>query len=481
MSVLTKDLIKSSEERAVKSGAFSFKELMLNAGTLAAKEIEKLYDIKNKNIAVVCGKGNNGGDGCVIAEYLKEKEANVTVITPFNPPETENAKYYYNKLTTDKADTLSGDFDFIIDAIFGIGYRIKADNRLYEIIGKINESSAIKISVDIPSGVECDNGKVGETAVKADLTLTFIALKPCFVLPKGSDYCGKVKVLDIGVAPIGQAFEVIKEPVFKERSHNAHKGTFGTGLLICGSYGMAGAAMLSAKAALRSGLGIAKCLIPKSIYFPFTIFLPEAVCVPSKQTKTGILKFNKHRFNKLINNCSAVLFGCGSGQGNETLKIIDFLLKNTDKPLVIDADGINALASNIELLRKCKAPIIITPHPGEMARLCKTTTEEIESDRPRFAMQFAEKYGCTVVLKGSNTLVAEPNGKLSVNINGNFGLATGGSGDVLAGITVSLLAQGYSAAESAKMAVYLHSLAADKTAAKRSRHALLPTDIIEEL
>jgi NAD(P)H-hydrate epimerase len=300
------------------------------------------------------------------------------------------------------------------------------------------------------------------------------------MLPQGSNYCGKVEVLDIGVPITEYTYQTLKEPTFKKRLHNSHKGTYGTALLICGSYGMAGALMLAAKSSLRSGLGIVKCLIPKSIYIPFTRFLPEAVCLPFKETRKGTIKFNLKFFKKHIDSADSVLFGPGIGKHKENLKILRFLLK-TDKPLVIDADGINTLSQSIDLLRQCKAPVILTPHPAEMSRMIKVPVNEIEANRPKFAIEFAKKYGCTLILKGSNTIVADKNGNVFFNIIGNNGMATGGSGDVLAGITTSFLAQGYSPEDSAKFAVYVHSFAADKAAKKRSHHALLPTDIIEEL
>ena len=204
------------------------------------------------------------------------------------------------------------------------------------------------------------------------------------------------------------------------------------------------------------------------------------MCLPYKENRNGTIKFNRPYFEKQINSADAVLFGCGSGKSKDNKKILDFLLKS-GKPLVIDADGINTLSECIELLRLSKAPLILTPHPGEMSRLINLPVSEIEANRPKIASEFAKKYGCTLILKGSNTIVADKSGNVSFNILGNSGMATGGSGDVLAGITVSYLAQGYSAEDSAKFAVYTHSLSADKAAVKRSEHALLPTDIIEEL
>ena len=480
MSVLTKAQIKKAEENAVLNGTFSFKDLMFTAGSLVAQKITENFEVKTKDIAVLVGKGNNGGDGCVIADLLSKSGTNVTVITPLGAPVTENAKYYYDNLKVNITSKIEKDFDIIIDALFGFGFQGKLENSIKELIETANKQKALKIAVDIPSGIMCDNGNVESVAFMADYTFTFIALKPCFMLPNGSNYCGKVEVLDIGVETTEYTYQTLKEPTFKKRLQTSHKGTYGTALFICGSYGMAGALMMAAKSALRSGLGIVKCIIPKSIYIPFTRFLPEAVCLPFKETRKGTIKFNLKFFKNHIDTADSVLFGPGIGKHKENLKILKFLLK-TDKPLVIDADGINTLSESIDLLRQCKAPLILTPHPAEMSRLCKVSVGEIESNRPKFASEFAKKYDCTLVLKGSNTIVADSQGNVFFNVIGNNGMATGGSGDVLAGIIASYLAQGYSPIDAAKFGVYVHSFAADKAVLKRSRHALLPTDIIEEL
>jgi len=482
MKILTKELIRESEESAVLNGAFTFRQLMYKAGITAGEIINKKLGCSSKKIAILCGKGNNGGDGFVLADYLYGIGADVTVIIPFGEPETPDAKYYFENLEFIKiTDNFEGKFDIIIDALFGIGYMYRENNIAEDLFEKINNADGIKVAVDIPSGVESNSGFVGKTAVKADLTVTFIALKPCFVLPDGSDYCGEVVVADIGVVPKEGGYWVIGKPEFNKRRHNSHKGTYGTAVLITGSYGMAGAAILAAKSALRSGLGIAKCVLCQSIYAPFTAAVPEAVCLPKKQKESGILDSSDINIKELTENASALLFGCGVGKGQDIRNILEDIIKNSDVPVVLDADGINALADGIDILKEAEVPLIITPHPGEMARLCGKSVKEIESDRINIARQFAMEYGCTLVLKGANTIVAHKNGEIYFNITGNPGMATGGSGDVLSGIIVSLLAQGYSPEFSARSGVYLHGAAADKAAGKRSEHALIPSDIIEEL
>ena len=482
MKILTTALIRESEESAVASGAFSLRDLMFRAGSAAAEIIMKKYDCRGKRITVVCGRGNNGGDGCVIAGILAENGADVTVSTPLGTPVTENAAYYYDRLKlVKKTDRFIPDADIIIDAVFGIGLNRAPDEKTAELIKAINSSDGIRVSVDVPSGIAADSGRVLGCAVNADLTVTFIALKPCFVLPDGSDYCGETVVADIGAPPVGCSYLTTEKPIFKKRRHNSHKGTFGTALMFCGSYGMAGAAVLAARAALKSGLGILKAALCESIYYPFTVSVPEAVCVPVKTNNSGTLCLDNLSLPELLNGCSAVLIGCGMGNNEDTARLVRELVEISEIPLVIDADGINALQGGIDIIKKSKAPIILTPHPGEMARLCSATVREVEENRVEIARDFAVKYGCVLVLKGANTVVATPSGELYFNMTGNPGMSTGGSGDVLAGITVSLLAQGFSTEEAAKAAVYLHGEAGDKAAARRGERAMLPSDLIEEL
>lgn len=482
MKILTTDLIRRSEESAVASGAFSLRDLMFRAGKAAAEIIMQKYDCKNKKITVVCGRGNNGGDGCVIAGILAENGAEVTVATPFGAPATENAAYYYGKLQfVTKTDSFIPNADILVDAIFGIGFNRAPDEKTAGVIKEMNSADCVRIAVDIPSGVEADSGKVLGPAVNADLTVTFIALKPCFLLPFGSDYCGETIVADIGAPPVGHSFLTIEKPIFKKRRHNSHKGIFGTGLMLCGSYGMAGAALLAARAALRSGIGIVKAALCENIYYPFTASVPEAVCVPVKPGPKGTLCPENLDLPELLKGCSAALIGCGMGNNEDTARLVKELIKISEIPLVIDADGINALKGGIDIIEKSKAPIVLTPHPGEMARLCSLTVGEVEENRAQIAEDFAVRHGCVLVLKGANTIVAAPSGEVYFNMTGNPGMSTGGSGDALAGITLSLLAQGFSAKDAAKAAVYLHGEAGDRAAARHGERGMLPSDLIEEL
>ena len=481
MTVLTKASIREAERKAVESGIFSFEELMGIAGRTAADIIDKNFDIENKKIAVVCGNGNNGGDGFVCADVLKNK-AIVDVIIPFGEPLTDNAKHYFEGLSgVNILHSFDNEYDIIIDALFGIGLNRPLDDGAINLIKKINNQNAQRIAIDIPSGVEADSGAVMGAAVRADMTVTFIALKPCFLLPEGSDYCGKVEVADIVVKALQSDYHIIENPNFPDRRKNAHKGDFGTALMICGSYGMCGAAILAARGALRSGVGILRAVICDSIYSPFTAAVPEAVCVPVKTGESGTADSEDNKIYEPLSSCKAVLIGCGMGNNEDTLKILQKVIKKADCPIVIDADGINALCRRINIIREAKKEIILTPHPGEMARLCGVTTAEIEQNRIYYASKTAKELNVILVLKGANTIVALPDGKIFFNTTGNPGMATGGSGDVLAGIMVSLLAQGMACEEAAKSAVYIHGAAGDLAAKQFGEMGMLPSDIINNL
>ncbi len=272
---------------------------------------------------------------------------------------------------------------------------------------------------------------------------------------------------------------IVKKAVFK-RPDDANKGTLGSLLSICGSYGMAGASIMAGKAALKCGIGLLKCALPRSIYPISAQCILESVYFPLEETGDG--RISKRNIPFLISEAessSAVLIGCGLGVCEDTEKIVFSLIENCSKPMVLDADALNCIAKYPDILLKKKAPIIITPHPGEMARLTGLIVQLINSERERVASDFARKYDTITVLKGAGTVVALPNGKTFLNTTGNSGMATGGSGDVLAGMTASILAQGAYASDAAAAAVYLHGLSGDIAGDKFGKISMLPTDIID--
>lgn len=272
---------------------------------------------------------------------------------------------------------------------------------------------------------------------------------------------------------------IVKRAV-PNRPDNANKGTMGTLLSICGSFGMAGAAILAGKSALRCGVGLEKLAIPKSIYPIAAGSILESVFLPLSETSDGkISRTNIPRLLLEAKKSTAVLLGCGLSVCDDTKALVKSFVENCTAPMVLDADALNCIADNPEILKKRKSDIIITPHPGEMGRLCGITSKEVNADRVDVALSFAKKYGVITVLKGSGTIIASPNGQALLNTTGNSGMATGGSGDVLAGMTAGLLAQGKSAFDCAAAAVYLHGLAGDFAAEKLGKISMLPSDIID--
>lgn len=274
---------------------------------------------------------------------------------------------------------------------------------------------------------------------------------------------------------------IVKKAVF-DRPDDANKGTLGSLLCICGSFGMAGAAIMAGKAALRCGLGLLKTALPKSIYPIAAGAIFESVFFPLEETTDG--KISKSNIDFLLceaEKSSAVLIGCGLSVCEDTKSLVNSFIENCTKPLVLDADALNCVAVNPDILKKAKAPIIITPHPGEMARLVKSTPKAVNESRAEIATYFAKEYGVVTVLKGAGTIIASPDGRVMINRTGNSGMATGGSGDVLAGMTGSLLSQGAKPFDAAAAAVYLHGLAGDIAAEKLSKISMLPTDLINEI
>lgn len=271
-------------------------------------------------------------------------------------------------------------------------------------------------------------------------------------------------------------------PDLPHRPADSHKGTFGTTVLINGCYSMVGAAIICTRAALKSGVGKAFAVIPDSVYGIFTAAVPEAICLPIKHDRRGMSRLsNTEKLKEILKKADSVVIGCGLGQSKSTEKLLRFVIENTKSRLIIDADGINLISNNIGFIDKANADIILTPHPAEMSRLCKKNVKEIERDRVKTAMEFAAEHNVTVVLKGKDTVVASKNGRVYINKTGNSGMATGGSGDALAGIIGAMTAFDKDIDRAVINGVCVHGLAGDFAAEKLSETAMLPTDLIEQL
>ena len=504
MLVIDSNEMRNIEKLAAQQGT-PLSSLMEQAGTKIAEIVtEMIYRNKLKKICIICGSGNNGGDGFVAARLISVMNCTVNVILADGDPKTDLAKMNFNILP-DKVNILPfyeraiesvsviAESDMIIDAVYGIGFRDGLNPQIAEIIQLCNENQkARKIAVDVPSGIVCDSGEIINGCFKADLTVSFTALKPLHVLYPSMDYCGEIRVAEVGIPKniisvceyaMKTTDSYIKDNPLKGRRMSAHKGTNGTLLSICGSYGMAGAAVLSGISALRTGVGLLKSAVPKSIYPIVAQKLIESVFLPLEETAGGTIsagEFDKILY-EIMNRCSAVLLGCGLGQSDDITKLVSMIVENSTKPIVIDADGINAVSMNIDVLRRATVPIILTPHPGEMARMTHTDIAAVQAHRYEMTKLFAQEYHVTVVLKGANTIIATPEGRAYVNRTGNNGMAKGGSGDVLAGIMASLLAQGTDTEKAAVYAVYYHGLAGDRCAENYSKRSMLPSDIADEI
>lgn len=494
--------MKAIEQAADKLG-LSYEQMMENAGYAAFKNIDSKIGLASRKCAVFCGKGNNGGDGLVLARYASEAGADVTVILTEGYPQTENALKNIEKIKQMEIPILSTDFntsaindrlsdiDVIIDAIYGTGYRGHLSEKDKKVFRQINNAVAAIFSLDVPSGMNGDTGEYDEDCVQADFTITFDSTKPCHIIPQSSEKCGQVEVVDIGVPEEvrkGLFFRagIITEAMFKEalpeRTDSGHKGTFGHVINIAGSIPYRGAAILSSKAAAVSGAGYVTLMSVPEVCNALAVYMPEITYIQQDKDENGFIKFPK--FSSVMDKfgkANVISVGCGMGKPKERVSFISDLIQLQENPVVLDADGLNALIGNSEILGRARCPIVITPHPGEMARLLGVTTEEVEKNRYQTAYTTAFKYGITVVLKGHNTIIATPDGDVLINCTGNSGLSKAGSGDVLTGLIAGFIAQGMNIKDACVAAVYMHGKAAEECGKRLSKHSMQPSDLFADI
>lgn len=503
MKILSQSQTVFLEKMQVQRGA-SLYSLMQNAGTAAGRYLlEKMGAEKGGRVAIICGKGNNGGDGFVMARYLLENGVRSDVLLIEGETQTEISKMAFASAVEsgvriwryweEKQSVISKirSAEFIVDALYGIGFKGELKDDIRELADIVNASRGKVIALDMPSGAQCDTGIVKNGGFEADVTITFSAMKAAQVLFPAMDYCGKTVVVQVGIDDdLIEQSEYISETIEQEDikdvlpqgkiSHN--KGSYGTLFALCGSYGMAGAAQMSISAALRSGVGLVMAGVVKSIYPALAAALPQPVFVPLQETPSGVIsKESLDTVLKTSVKASAFLMGCGLGTSEAAEEVVLELIRSSNKPIVLDADGINSICGHIDVLKEANCPIVITPHPGEMARLLKTTVQEVQANRLECAKSFAVENGAVTVLKGAKTIVASPSGKTFVCTRGSVGMAKGGSGDVLAGMIGAFIAQGAEVFAAAAAGVYLHAYAGERAQRRLSRLSVQPTDLIEEL
>lgn len=479
--------------------------LMENASRAATSEaIEMLDDDPaGKMVQIFCGKGNNGGDGFAIARHLQNLGAEIELFligktedlkgdALFNCELFEELDGFVVEVESEEDFVVrEDDPDLVIDALLGTGFTGQVSGLYAEAIKIINSTCAPVLAIDIPSGVEGGTGAAAEPAVHADITITFGLLKPGLLLPPGCECCGRVVIADIGIPPqvvdrqkINQ-FRPTDEDVgllLPQRHPADHKGDAGHVFIIAGSPGMTGAATLAAEASMRSGAGLTVVGIPHSLNSIIETKLTESMTLPLPENECGCLCENA------INLCieklewaDVVVFGPGVGRDSDTAAFLARLLEKMDKPLIIDADGLNLLAENPKLIKKLPSNTVLTPHPGEFSRLTGLSTSAIKVDSVELARKWSKKWGVTLILKGAPSLTAIPDGKVIINSTGNAGMATGGSGDVLTGLIASLVAQGLDTANAAWVGCYLHSAAGDLAAKELGQHGMVAGDIVTAL
>ncbi len=482
MKVVTAAEMKSLDQQATSEFKIPSQLLMENAGRGLVDQIEqKIGPVAGLKIAILCGSGNNGGDGLVAARHLRLRGAEAIVYLLVDSPSSE-----------EMAQTLASS-DLIIDALLGTGLSRPVDSHYRKIIETINavreESDIPVISVDIPSGISADTGEILGVAVHADYTFTMGLPKRGLFLGEGLEHRGQWDIVDIGfpnelidraeikVHLIGPA-----DIAFSPRRLGSHKGDFGHLLIIAGSRGKVGAAAMTALSALRSGAGLVTVALPESIDSIASTVM-EAMTLPLSETKEGTLSLTSEKtILNAMEGKEALVIGPGLSQQEETIRLVLNLIGQTQLPIVIDADGINALASDLSVLKRPnRGAIILTPHPGEMGRLLGISAQAVQKDRIEIATRFASEWNVILVLKGAHTVIAAPDRSVFLSNTGNPGMATAGTGDVLAGMIGALLAQGILPISAACWGVVLHGLAGDIAVKTIGEVSLMATDLIAKI
>ena len=449
-----------------------------------------------KKAAIVCGAGNNGGDGFAAARLLTVRGYDVDVLLAGKEEKIKgDALINYNALLKmgirvikkiEDFENVISKADIVVDALFGTGFSGEVRAPYDSVIDIINGSGKYVVSVDMPSGVDSDTGKAASHSVAADETVTFALAKIGSILYPGAENCGRLTVAGISIPKqVMEAAEIkIKALDFEEarallpeRKKRSNKGSYGRLFAFCGSKAMCGAAVLSVKSAYRAGCGLVYGCVPNECVDIIQNLVPEAVVKPMPSINGRFSPEGADAIAEDLKQAKAVVIGPGIGQGDEVKKFVIDILKKVQCHAVIDADGLNALAGNAEVLAETAKIPVITPHPGEMARLTGKSVKEILDSTIDTAVDFAKKYNCVVLLKDARTVIASPEGQVYINMTGNNCMSKGGSGDVLTGIIGGLLCQMDDPFKAAVLGAYIHGLCGDKAAEKLGHYGVLAGDI----
>lgn len=512
MKVVTAEQMRNIDRLTIEKYGIPVQVLMERAGLSVAEKVRSLFD--RKKVIVLAGGGNNGGDGIAAARNLhnwgwqvkvllmhRQDRLSPDCLAQYRMAKHSGVAMEFRKEVTEK--DLHG--AIVIDALLGTGINKDVASHMAKVIRFLNAAQVKVIAVDIPSGISSDNGQIMGSAVQADYTVTFGLPKIGHILYPGADYSGQLFVEDIGfpeelLSAESLGFETIEKEtasfLIPERPAYSHKGDYGHVLVIAGSLGKTGAALMTARACLRTGAGLVTIGIPETLVDVIQSCATEEMVLPLPDTGKGT--FSASAYDQIRNfietNADVLAIGPGITADEETANLVKKILETVTVPMVLDADAINVLAGRKDLLRKVKAPVILTPHVGEMARLLscvavnalneKDNTElrnEIERNRIDLSRTAAMETGAYFVLKGAPTIVADPEGRIFINTTGNPGMATAGSGDVLTGMVAGLLGQSMHPNDACRLAVFLHGLAGDLAAETLGMHSLIASDIIESI
>ncbi|NLY87673.1 MAG: NAD(P)H-hydrate dehydratase [Clostridiales bacterium] len=505
MYAITSNAMRYMEEYTMSAG-IPGNVLMELAGKSVAEEIILRFPNPKTSILILCGSGKNGSDGLVCARWLLNKNYLNTSILFVGDRGKISSEFFeqaemlvklhpkvdIDELSYGNRTTKNINADVLVDSIYGIGLNRQLKERDIELINYINTQSSYKISVDIPTGLEASEGKVMGTAIIADLTLTFGYYKTGMFFGRGKEYCGEVKLIDIGLSKEGlknipdkiticnrEFYDKTVADALIRRNESGHKGSFGTVGIVVSSKGMLGASILVARSAYRSGCGLVKILCPKESVSTFNANIPEAVVVPYNERSVC------RELEDFINGVDVVLIGPGLSEDVLGETLVDTVLEG-NTPAVFDAGALNIIAGRLDKFHKRKCQCVLTPHLGEMARLCGLSKRKVISKLPSYTYIFSQDYKVSVVAKSDISLICldrhETGNELFLNTTGNSGLATAGSGDVLAGVIASLIAQGNSLNDSLLYGVMIHGIAADKSATTENlRRRMMAGDIVDNL
>jgi ADP-dependent NAD(P)H-hydrate dehydratase / NAD(P)H-hydrate epimerase len=501
MKILSPNRMKQYDQFAINTWGIPGPVLMENAGRSTYRLLKDEYLESGMVLAVVCGRGNNGGDGFVIARYAARDGFATTVFLLCEPSDLKGDALLNMQLFRSLPGTMvavSGRelddldrFDVIVDAIFGTGLTKEVRGLERQAIDAINGCDATVIAVDIPSGLEAEKAVPLGAAVRATHTYTYGYAKQGQIMYPGALYTGRLTVVDISLPPSAEeevgvdAYLVdgtMLRGFYRPRAPHSHKGTFGHAAVVAGSTGKSGAAVMASQATLKIGAGLVTAVVPASLGPVMETKLTEVMKFPVDDEGAGEFKVSAYeKLRAFVEDKDVIIIGPGLGASDETTEVVRRLYVEVDKPFVVDADGVNAFVGHLEVIKQRKGQAVFTPHPGEFSRLTGKTPAQVNAERLPLGKAFVEEHGVILVLKGARTTIFGDDGRIYINPTGNPSLAKGGTGDILTGFIGGLASQGYSLLESALFGTYLHGYIADTWVETRTDMDLLAGDLLDGL